>query len=45
MIRRNPALAALAAGYLFPEIARRRRAFQERNPGAKVISLGVGFRF
>lgn len=42
MIRRNPALAALEAGYLFPEIARRRRAFQERNPGARVISLGVG---
>lgn len=42
MIRRNPALAALKAGYLFPEIGRRRRAFQERNPAAKIISLGVG---
>ena len=42
MIPRNPALAALRAGYLFPEITRRRRAFQEMNPGAKVISLGVG---
>ncbi len=42
MIRRNPALAALAAGYLFPEIARRRRAFQEGHPDARIISLGVG---
>ena len=42
MIRRNPALAALKAGYLFPEIGRRRRAFQEKNPDAKIISLGVG---
>jgi len=29
-------------GYLFPEVARRRKAFQENNPGTKVISLGVG---
>ena len=27
---------------LFPEVARRRRAFQEAHPGTKVISLGVG---
>lgn len=42
MIRRNPALAALKAGYLFPEIGRRRRAFQAKHPAAKIISLGVG---
>lgn len=32
----------LQAGYLFPEIGRRRRAFAEANPDAKVISLGIG---
>ena len=32
----------LQAGYLFPEIGRRRRAFQEANPDAKVISMGIG---
>jgi LL-diaminopimelate aminotransferase len=41
-VKRNPNFARLSAGYLFPEVARRRRAFQERNPAAKVISLGVG---
>jgi LL-diaminopimelate aminotransferase len=41
-VARNQNFAKLPAGYLFPEVARRRRAFQERNPGAKVISLGVG---
>lgn len=28
--------------YLFPEIARRRSAFLEANPEAKIISLGIG---
>ncbi len=32
----------LAAGYLFPEIGRRVRAFQEKNPNARVIRLGIG---
>jgi LL-diaminopimelate aminotransferase len=41
-VRRNQRFANLSAGYLFPEVARRRRAFQERNPGTKVISLGIG---
>lgn len=41
-VRRNPCFANLSAGYLFPEIGRRRRAFQEKNPGTKVISLGIG---
>jgi LL-diaminopimelate aminotransferase len=41
-VERNRNFTNLSAGYLFPEVARRRRAFQERNPGAKVISLGVG---
>ena len=32
----------LQAGYLFPEIGRRVRAFQAANPSAKVIRLGIG---
>ena len=32
----------LQAGYLFPEIGRRRRAFQQANPDAKIISMGIG---
>jgi len=32
----------LAAGYLFPEIARRVNTFCEENPNAAVIKLGIG---
>jgi len=32
----------LKAGYLFPEIGRRVKAFGESHPGAKVIRLGIG---
>ncbi len=32
----------LAAGYLFPEIAKRARAFSQDNPGAKLLKLGIG---
>ncbi|HPG39063.1 MAG TPA: LL-diaminopimelate aminotransferase [bacterium] len=32
----------LAAGYLFPEIARRARAYQEKNPGVELLRLGIG---
>jgi LL-diaminopimelate aminotransferase len=32
----------LKAGYLFPEIARRVKAFAEANPNAPVIKLGIG---
>ena len=32
----------LKAGYLFPEIARRVRAFSEANPDAPIIKLGIG---
>ena len=42
MIRRNPNIANLAAGYLFPEIARRRREFALAHPDASLISLGIG---
>lgn len=41
-VTRNENLAALQAGYLFPEIAKRRRAHAEKNPGARIISLGIG---
>jgi LL-diaminopimelate aminotransferase len=48
MINRNPNLARLKAGYLFPEIARRRREFAAAHPEdpsrpeTRIISLGVG---
>ncbi len=32
----------LKAGYLFPEIARRVKAFAEANPDASIIRLGIG---
>jgi len=42
MARINDHYQKLAAGYLFPEIARRVRAFQERHPKARIIRLGIG---
>lgn len=42
MIKKNENYANLAKGYLFPEIAKRRREFQAANPDAKIISLGIG---
>ncbi len=42
MVQRNKNFAKLHAGYLFPEIGRRRRTFLEQNPDAHVISLGIG---
>lgn len=41
-VPRNSNFSKLQAGYLFPEIGRRRRAYLEANPGADIISLGVG---
>ncbi|KXZ48553.1 hypothetical protein GPECTOR_27g724 [Gonium pectorale] len=41
-VSRNENFGKLRAGYLFPEIARRRKAHQEKNPDAKIISLGIG---
>lgn len=32
----------MTAGYLFPEVARRRREYQEKNRDAKIISLSIG---
>ncbi len=42
MIRINENFLKLRAGYLFPEIGRRVRAFKQQNPGARVISMGIG---
>lgn len=42
MIQRNPNIANLASGYLFPEISKRRAAFAKEHPEAKIISLGIG---
>ncbi|XP_072957862.1 probable LL-diaminopimelate aminotransferase, chloroplastic [Typha angustifolia] len=41
-VSRNENMAKLQAGYLFPEIARRRSAHLLKYPDAKVISLGIG---
>ncbi|KAJ7968368.1 LL-diaminopimelate aminotransferase [Quillaja saponaria] len=41
-VSRNANMAKLQAGYLFPEIARRRSAHLLKYPDAQVISLGIG---
>ena len=41
-VRRNPNIAKLQAGYLFPEINRIKMKHLEENPDAKIISLGIG---
>ena len=41
-VKRNANFGKLQAGYLFPEIARRRNAYLAQNPNAKIISLGIG---
>lgn len=42
MARINEHYLKLKAGYLFPEIGRRVRAFSEANPSARIIRLGIG---
>ena len=42
MAKRNSDIAKLQTGYLFPEINRRKNEFLEKNPNAKLISLGIG---
>ncbi len=42
MVKRNINMAKLVAGYLFPEINRRKREYLQKNPNAKIISLGIG---
>lgn len=41
-VTRNANFEKLQAGYLFPEIGRRRNAYLEKNPDANIISLGIG---
>ncbi len=38
----NENFLKLQAGYLFPEIGKRRRAFQQSHPEATIISMGIG---
>ena len=42
MVRVNEHYLKLRSGYLFVEIARRVKAFQEAHPDAKLIRLGIG---
>ena len=42
MVQVNGNYLKLKAGYLFPEIARRVKAFSEANPEARIIRLGIG---
>src|SRR5690606_29220032 len=42
MAKINSNYQKLQAGYLFPEIGRRVRAFAGANPDAKIIRLGIG---
>ncbi|MHC4740065.1 MAG: LL-diaminopimelate aminotransferase [Planctomycetota bacterium] len=38
----NENFLKLQAGYLFPEIGRRKHRYQAENPNAEIISLGIG---
>lgn len=42
MVKRNPHVAKLYAGYLFPEILKRKQAFLSDHRDAQLISLGIG---
>jgi LL-diaminopimelate aminotransferase len=42
MVKINENYLKLKAGYLFPEIARRVKAYTDANPDAPVIKLGIG---
>ncbi len=42
MVQVNGNYLKLKAGYLFPEIARRVKAFSDANPEARIIRLGIG---
>ncbi len=42
MARVNEDFLNLQSGYLFPEVARRIRAWQEKNPGVNVMKLSIG---
>lgn len=42
MARANESFMRLSSGYLFPEIARRTKIWQEKHPDAKIMRLGIG---
>ncbi|MBI4440081.1 LL-diaminopimelate aminotransferase [Candidatus Woesearchaeota archaeon] len=42
MVKRNINIARLPSAYLFPEIGKRKKMHLEKNPNAKIISLGIG---
>ena len=42
MVKINANYNKLVAGYLFPEIAKRVKKYQEENPDAKIMRLGIG---
>ena len=42
MARTNPNYSKLQAGYLFPEIGKRVRAYAVEHPSAQIIRLGIG---
>ncbi|MFH1053544.1 MAG: LL-diaminopimelate aminotransferase [Candidatus Woesearchaeota archaeon] len=42
MVKRNKNFSKLQAGYLFPEINRKKQNVMKENPDAKIISLGIG---
>lgn len=42
MAKINENYDKLAAGYLFPEITKRTKAFQAANPGVQIYRLGIG---
>jgi LL-diaminopimelate aminotransferase len=42
MIKRNTGFSNLTAGYLFPEVARRRREYAASHPDSNSISLSIG---
>ncbi len=42
MAKINSNYRKLAAGYLFPEIARRQREYLASNPGVELLKLGIG---
>lgn len=42
MVKRNPNFKSLSENYLFPEVARRVKAFKHQNPHVELISLSIG---
>ncbi len=42
MVKQNSHLKKVSKNYLFPEIQKRKNAFLESHPAAKIINLGIG---